>query len=122
MSKRITVTVSDEVADVLARLSRLQGRSMASQVREWLEVVLPGLERAARFGEAAEKATQREWVQLLEAIEEVERDIAAPSDKIMHRVFDGFDQLAPVVPLGPPSSNRGVNGGKTGPIQPDSAR
>ncbi len=53
---RVTVTLSDDVAGAIARLSDAQGMSRAAVVRDLLESFAPVMVRIAMFVEASNKA------------------------------------------------------------------
>lgn len=127
---RITLTLTEHQHDLLSRLSALQGVSMSSIVVDFLDSVVPVLERVAVVLQQAKDAPESVKKQLRETAEQAERDMLPFASEMMGQL----DMLVGLAGAGsqpqaaratakpkasakvqPPSTNRGVRNpqGKT---------
>lgn len=105
-SHRITVSLPEDAYDVLARLSRLQGGSMSSIVRELMEAVTPSLSRTADLMERASGAQKEVLAGIAAAATASEDAVFGPLGEA-ERAFQALMDQADAALSDPPSSNTG---------------
>lgn len=121
---RITITLDENKHRLLSKLSELQGVSMSSIVVDFLDSVVPVLERVAVVLQNAKDAPQSVKDELRKSAEQAENDFLPHAADVMGQLdllvtmaaTGSQPKAAPVAAspskaakkAGPPSSNRGV--------------
>jgi len=106
---RITLTLEEHPYEVLSRLSRASGVSMAAHVSALIDAALPPMERMVVVLERANAAPEEVRAGLVAAVERAEREL-------MPQIQDALDQgdmflanvEAATVPVEAPRAKRGV--------------
>jgi hypothetical protein len=75
LKQRVNLTVQPHRYDLLKRISRLQGTSMAAVISETMELVYPVLERVCVVLEAAEHAQETSKTGLKKAVDKAEAEL-----------------------------------------------
>lgn len=117
---RVTVTLEPYQAETLRRVSRVNGVSISSIIRDFVEAWEPGLRRIADLGEAMEQADAAQRAELAAALQRVDEELALPLQEALQTstaALEAIDAVAGVAQVDPPSSNQGgqvlqLKGGK----------
>lgn len=109
--KRIQVTISQEMHDVISSISNSTGASKSRVIADLLEASYKPLVRMAALLESAKEAPREVKSQLADTIESVYLEIAGAAGVNATHVDRAITRAEEA--LGPPSTNRGVKNSKT---------